>query len=104
MSSLEHSPMPWEVVGDHVKDDNGGHVADIYASGASDARIEANAAFIVKAVNAHAKLTEALEPIKEGIDRSPWHWVEGEKMSRILIAESAINRINEALALAKGGQ
>ena len=43
------------------------------------------------------KLTEALEPIKTGIDASVWHFVQGERMKRVLVAETAIARITNAL-------
>jgi Lar family restriction alleviation protein len=43
------------------------------------------------------EMREALEPIKQGCDASIWHTVNGERMKRIYVAESALARINAAL-------
>ncbi|WP_157224469.1 hypothetical protein [Rhizobium mesoamericanum] len=47
------------------------------------------------------KLAAALDPLRQGISASEWHNINGERMKRILVAETAIERIDEALSLAK---
>lgn len=44
------------------------------------------------------KLREALEPINRGLEQSRLHDVGGEKMRRILVADTAYQRIRTALA------
>jgi hypothetical protein len=39
----------------------------------------------------------ALEPMMDGISRSEWHLIKGERFKRILVAETAIARIRTAL-------
>ena len=41
-----------------------------------------------------------LAKLKEALDQSKWHHVNGEQMKRILVAESALHRIAAALAAA----
>jgi len=41
-----------------------------------------------------------LRAIREGIEASAWHYVAGERMKRILVAETAIARIDAALSSA----
>jgi hypothetical protein len=47
------------------------------------------------------KLVSALEPVREGIAASEWHDVNGEQMKRLLVAQTAIDRIDTALEAAR---
>lgn len=44
-----------------------------------------------------AAMREALEPLWAGIQASPWHDIAGERMKRILVAETAIERVRAAI-------
>jgi hypothetical protein len=68
----EHTPVPWRVHTLYLSeiyatvDEKRMQIADI--SGACSQLDEANAAFVVKAVNAHDILVQALEFIRDGYD------------------------------------
>lgn len=59
---MTHSPLPWRIIGLWLVDANGN---DIWST------TEDDAAFIVKAVNAHAALVAALEAIVERSRNDP---------------------------------
>ncbi len=71
---MEHTPIPWTIQEASKGPDrdygimaNGGVIAEVFEHGGSEYEIcvdaEANAAFIVRAVNNHAKLLKALEAV-----------------------------------------
>ncbi|HXP63987.1 MAG TPA: hypothetical protein VN815_00815 [Steroidobacteraceae bacterium] len=55
----EHTPTPWFVMGNSIQTKGGNYIADLSSPRGSQER-DANAAFIVKAVNNHDALVEAL--------------------------------------------
>ncbi len=67
----KHTPTPWNISQEHyhhfntIKDKKGNHIANCSGSGHSLEEAQANAFFIVKAVNSHEKLVEALSSILE---------------------------------------
>ena len=68
MSETAHTPLPWHIFDGHViASKNNGTVAFAYGSMA-DTRGETNAAFIVKACNAHHDLVEAVKAQHEALD------------------------------------
>ena len=79
MSQQQHTALPWRV-GPTISPvegpryatitDGNSRVADVYADFSSIPKMEANAAFIVQAVNAHADLVEALRHAEALISRT----------------------------------
>ena len=69
MTQAKHTPTPWELEGNcHIKSIEGWAIADCdldYSSLNLDQQ-EINASFIVKAVNSHEALVEALKRISNG--------------------------------------
>lgn len=61
-----HTPLPWSGgVGENIRSESGGLIATVYdgirSSDTDDGIADANAALIVRAVNAHAELVGLLE-------------------------------------------
>jgi hypothetical protein len=102
MSTPKHTPLPWRADGPEVigLDGNGnyaGHVATAWYSpgGPGPDEAVANAALIVRAVNAHADLLEALETLVDEQNGPPLYrhaagW------------EAAMNKARAAIAKARG--
>lgn len=61
--SAKHSPLPWKCTRECIIDNANAPVAECDALALSQRMDEANAAFIVRAVNAHDELIAALERI-----------------------------------------
>ena len=64
-----HSPLPWLYRGFRIRDNEGFDVAymTLHPEIFSDAESAADAAFIVKAVNNHEKLVEAITALRNSI-------------------------------------
>jgi len=101
MAQAAHTPTPWKFEDEYVRadalngDEGGNIVADVYTrpSHSHSPEMEANAAFIVRAVNAHDALVEALEIMVGSYeDRQCW---PGKK-------DVLLDKMNAVLALAKG--
>ncbi len=64
---MNHTPTPWKIVFGHIQDKNGEIVFHqsslMQENGSSVAEMEANAKFIVTAVNAHDELVNLLKAI-----------------------------------------
>ena len=81
---MTHTPTPWAADGDELRDATGQHIAHaIGKDGATWAEQVANAALIVRAVNAHADLIAALLEMASmsescecicGPESPPDHW------------------------------
>lgn len=79
MSETEHSPTPWVLGFDYHRTlirtgdaSTGRRVATTFITGDASAKVNvANAAFIVRAVNSHDALVEALEAALAWIDAVP---------------------------------
>jgi hypothetical protein len=103
---MNHTPTPWTAKGYDVRAGQAGRMIaytgphhtpdDQYPKGCK-LEDEANAAFIVKAVNCHDELVEALENCLSAFET---HYVAGEKLSDIYSAR--IERARAAIAKAKG--
>jgi len=65
---MKHTPTPWEVQGDYWIKGNNQKVASVFEG--DDEQDQANAAHIVKAVNAHEKLLEAVSMVFEAADEA----------------------------------
>lgn len=67
---VKHSPTPWVFEDEYVRDCGGDIVADVYVQPTADAgeSMEANAEHIVRCVNLHDELVEAMELV---IERGP---------------------------------
>lgn len=66
MTKTAHTPTPWRIEDDTIKaGKNDTHLFDIYECPGLGVAAEANAAFIVRAVNSHDTLVEALETLVE---------------------------------------
>lgn len=64
---MEATPRPWVQHHDDISDGNGGYVATTH-DGINDGRgNEANAELIVRAVNSHDKLVEAVRLLREAV-------------------------------------
>jgi hypothetical protein len=72
MSTTTHTPTPWYTELDRSirADDGDGHVALLAGSDFNVATEEANAAFIVRACNAHDALVAALRELIDDADNS----------------------------------
>jgi len=93
----KHTPGPWEDCPDFY---NGGdhYIWPVGANGVQiatvhdNSQVDANAAFIVRACNAHEELVEALRELidqLEGIGIPDWHGAEGLDLSQ---ARAAIKK------------
>ncbi len=98
MSAL-HSPIPWNVIeGDSllVGDSQALTILDCATpSGARQRVAEANAAFIVKAVNCHDHLVEALQFIADGYDNHDVNHVDF-RVKAYQVALDALATIKES--------
>jgi hypothetical protein len=63
--TTEHAPTPWRVNGNAIWSDVG-YVAELSCPRGPDAR-DADAAFIVTAVNSHATLTDRVEELEKAL-------------------------------------
>lgn len=64
MADTAHTPTPWKVADEYIFDRHRNEIATTTTSGLSFEEDEANAAHIVKCVNAHDDLVEALETLR----------------------------------------
>jgi hypothetical protein len=67
--TTEHAPTPWRVNGNAIWSDVG-YVAELSCPRGPDAR-DADAAFIVEAVNSHASLTARVKDLLEIVEAIP---------------------------------
>lgn len=65
-----HSPLPWQVRSESLRDNKGLHIATLHNGYTTSAdEDEANAAYIVKTANAHPLLVEALKEVHGRMER-----------------------------------
>jgi hypothetical protein len=95
----EHTPTPWAADPDdregyewnvHIVEAARPHMRIAFTSNGPDS--EANAAFIVKAVNAHDGLVEALEFIRDGFDNQDVNHVD-YRVKVYQVALDALSRV-----------
>ena len=106
MSDRQHTPGPWKVISKYVSPVQGVGaaiedtkenrvVAELFGTDEFVPEAKSNAAFIVKAVNAHDALLEALEYWLEYVESSSLDSVAGLKGWQGK-ARAAIKRVEEA--------
>lgn len=111
--NTKHTPTPWAYLRDDIMPGHGEHFAIVcrsdepYSGAADIARTyntdsrdnaEGNAAFIVRAVNSHAALVEALEKVKPIVGAA----CAASSNEIRPLREAAYKQLCAALALARG--
>ncbi len=78
----EHSPLPWVFEDEYIRSHTGEIVADTYTMPTAEAgeTMEANAAFIIKAVNNHDALVSAIREAESVIDGYVGDLLTGDQM------------------------
>ena len=110
---MKHTPTPWILDGADdfylIQEDRTakaiGEVGSYEGCPVSDSEVGANAAFIVRAVNAHEELVKALKiaqaVVCHYLDHVPDEYAIGGNQK--FLVQGAINRIDQVIAKAEGG-
>lgn len=104
----KHTPTPWHIKRDRrmafFQDDSKGSLGDAICARLDDETCAANAAFIVRAVNAHEALLEAAKIVSDGMNTAvdnDEHWTRQQMRAHLFAIQSAAVK---AIAIAEGSR
>ncbi len=95
----KHTPMPWAIFKAGIGEENGDGIASLWREGGER---EANAALIVRAVNAHEGLVKALEKAENALDPNTAGISPAGFIALRIQQGNARQNARAALALARG--